>query len=582
MIKKFVNILLVMFFICSNLFCYQTNTTPIHNKTYFQTTHKILQSAKSSIIMVMYVVSLHNTTDDSQVLQLVNDLIDAHKRGVKVKVILDRTIEYKKYGEHEERERSLTAFGMTKANEFGMTLDDKNEIVYEYLKNNGVEVYYDQKQTYTHAKCLVIDNKIVIMGSTNWSASAFTNNNEISAVIESKEYAKEVLEEINNIKVSQDTTAKDEDYLIFNSNMMKTFLRFIRKDDDTDYKLYFYILLYTTKTGEIRKPGNEQVEIDYKKCAQYLGFANIDDRFQRYYIRRALKRLEKNFNCLITYLNPNDYVNNPKIILQDLPFNVKNNEEENAELRLSNKMEKIPPLLRNKEEELRNKVETEKLLNKGGNTSEDREKIASLKACPTSLKSNGGNTSEEKCLYIPKKFFEYGWHKRLNIKEQYCYFINLIEGGREYNGWSKSGKQLSKEYGLSISYIYQSMMKLAYWNLLQIQRDAVEDGNYLNRFPNLYKLNELYSMEDFNKRLKKKLQDMINKYGKERIDRVKEYMRIACCEYDLDGMDEIILLEDKYGNDQVKKAFDTVSCFKSKDASKKNMQYIAGMLKHKE
>jgi HKD family nuclease len=505
--KKNINILIIIFLTCSNLFCYESNITPIDDRTYFETTHKILQSAKSSITMVMYYISLRDTIGKSQVLQLVNDLVDAYNRGVKVKVILDRTIDFR----NESKE--IVDDGEA---------DSKNKAAYEYLKNNGVEVYYDTNQVYTHAKCIIVDDKIVILGSTNWSMSAFTSNNEVSVILESEEYAKQVLKKIDNIKVDQDVNnISDKDYLKFNLDMMKFFLKFIRRKDEFSYKLYFYILLYTTKTGEIRKPGNEQVELDYDKCVEYLGLTKLVKAKQRCYIRRFLTRLEKNYDCLITYLNPNDFINNPRIILQDKPFVVSPSPSH--------------PEPRFQRDKLR----------------------------------------EGSFLYIPKKFFQYDWHKRLDIREQYYYFVNLIEGGIDHKSWSKSRKTLIKEYGLKKELITQSMLKLRYWNLLKVKYGSVENGQYSYKFPNVYKLQELYSMEDFNKNL----QELINKYGKEKMDRIREYADIVYCGYDLNEMQNIILLEDTYGLEKVKKAFGIVASSKSKDTSKKGMGYIIGILK---
>jgi HKD family nuclease len=522
--KKHFLIIFLIFFsfvFVTNGFSISGNITPIPKNQYFDIVHSKIQSAKSSITMAMFFISLHKTTGESQVLQLVNDLIDARNRGVKVKVILDKTMNFKNNDDDAVEPGAI---------------DNKNKTAYEYLKKNGVEVYYDDDVIYTHAKCIVIDDKIVIAGSTNWSASAFTSNNEVSMVIESVEYAKEVLRQIENIKVSQDISFRDEDYLIFNLDMMKTFLKFIRsKNYELGYRMYLYILLYTTKTGEIRKPGNEEVEIDYKKSVEYLGLSSLDNATQRFYIRRTLKKLEKNFG-LITYLNPNDFVNNPKIILQDKPF------LSTSPHVIQDSFLEFPPLF------------------KGG------------------LRGISFHNSSS-FLYIPKKFFEYGWHNRLNLQEQYCYFINLLEGGRENNIWSKSINELVKEYGLKDKFICKSMSKLRYWNLLTIKYDAVEDGNYAARSPNEYKLNELYSMEDYNERLKKKLDEMNNKYGSERIDRVREYMRIVCSEYDLDEMDIIISLEDTYGVEKVKKVFDIAAKVNLKAKSKRGMGYIVGILK---
>ena len=47
----------------------------------------------------------------------------------------------------------------------------------------------DKDTVTTHTKFLIIDKKIVILGSTNWTFSALSRNHEISAVIHSEESA---------------------------------------------------------------------------------------------------------------------------------------------------------------------------------------------------------------------------------------------------------------------------------------------------------------------------------------------------------------------------------------------------------
>jgi hypothetical protein len=72
-------------------------------------------------------------------------------------------------------------------------------------------------------------------------------------------------------------------------------------------------------------------------------------------------------------------------------------------------------------------------------------------------------------------------------------------------------------------------------------------------------------MDEFNQ----KLQNMIVKYGKETMDRVRGYASIVYCDYDLTEIQNIISLENTYGLEKVKTVFDMISSFKSKSTSKK-------------
>ncbi len=129
---------------------------------------KVLKSAKESIYITMYAI-IARDRDYHPVNNLVWILLDAHKRGVKVKVILENS------------------------------LKEKNQLAYKLLSKEGIEVKYDKEKILTHTKLLVIDEYITILGSANWTYSAFEMNNESSVLIKSKEIAEIFLSHIKAI-----------------------------------------------------------------------------------------------------------------------------------------------------------------------------------------------------------------------------------------------------------------------------------------------------------------------------------------------------------------------------------------------
>ena len=138
--------------------------------------HYTIRDAKESIYIVMYtIVPSHATAEP--ILGLIKDLAAAQKRGVKVKVILDDLS-----GKYRKRE---------------------NEPAYKLLSQKGIDVTYDTKDITTHTKLVVVDEYITIVGSQNWSISAFTFNADSSVLIKSKEVAKEFLRHIASIKTKK-------------------------------------------------------------------------------------------------------------------------------------------------------------------------------------------------------------------------------------------------------------------------------------------------------------------------------------------------------------------------------------------
>jgi phosphatidylserine/phosphatidylglycerophosphate/cardiolipin synthase-like enzyme len=78
----------------------------------------------------------------------------------------------------------------------------RNRHTGKILSDGGVEVIYDSLFKTTHAKCMVVDGKLTLLGSTNWTYYALTKNNEASVLIRSKEVAKAILDYFNQVKMA--------------------------------------------------------------------------------------------------------------------------------------------------------------------------------------------------------------------------------------------------------------------------------------------------------------------------------------------------------------------------------------------
>jgi phosphatidylserine/phosphatidylglycerophosphate/cardiolipin synthase-like enzyme len=86
-------------------------------------------------------------------------LVDAHKRGVAVNVILDKS---------QKSERYSSA---------------------DFLAHAGISVLIDSKHAIAHNKIMIVDGKIVITGSFNFTKSAEESNAENLLVISDSDFA---------------------------------------------------------------------------------------------------------------------------------------------------------------------------------------------------------------------------------------------------------------------------------------------------------------------------------------------------------------------------------------------------------
>ncbi len=91
-------------------------------------------------------------------------LLKAHRRGVKVRAILDKSQKTQKYSSAS------------------------------FLTNSGIPTYIDDKHAIAHNKIIIIDRAVVITGSFNFTKAAEEKNAENLLIIRSKELARPYLE----------------------------------------------------------------------------------------------------------------------------------------------------------------------------------------------------------------------------------------------------------------------------------------------------------------------------------------------------------------------------------------------------
>jgi len=143
----------------------------------FQVARKMIQEAKSSIQVMMFEMGYYDKYPQTPSNLLIKELIEAKKRGVKVEVILEVK---------EGKDRTT----------------ERNRNTGKILSEGGVEVIYDPLFKTTHAKLMVVDWQLVLVGSTNWTYYALTNNNEVSVLIRSKQVAKALVDYFNQVKAT--------------------------------------------------------------------------------------------------------------------------------------------------------------------------------------------------------------------------------------------------------------------------------------------------------------------------------------------------------------------------------------------
>jgi phosphatidylserine/phosphatidylglycerophosphate/cardiolipin synthase-like enzyme len=170
-------LLLFTFYISPSFALPAEDVQLVTDAQYFQVARKMIQEAKTSIQVMMFEMGYYEKYSNTPSNLLVKELMDAKMRGVKVEVILEV---------REGRDRT----------------SDRNRQTGKILSEGGVVVIYDPLFKTTHAKWMVVDGLLTLVGSTNWTYYALTNNNEVSVLIRSKELAKELIDYFNRVKTT--------------------------------------------------------------------------------------------------------------------------------------------------------------------------------------------------------------------------------------------------------------------------------------------------------------------------------------------------------------------------------------------
>jgi len=471
----------------------ETDVTFVGGREYYLAVKEAVQEAKESIYMVMYQVSLRPYDKATKVYKLVEELIRAKERGVELKVILDQNIDF-----------------ITGQDTYKWAAKGKNAWCFKVLKEAGIDVEYDDLTTYTHAKAIVIDNETVIIGSSNWSESAFTKNAETNVLIKSKGLANELIEYFNTIKIDGKATRAIpvQEGGVFlswqfleNPNLAG---RMLTRQSERAFDLYLLLL------REFDGNPEGKITLDYDKIAASLGLYDTMTRTAyRRQITKSLRKLEQDYKLI-----------------------------------------KFEPEY--------NKNATITLLSYG-----NQEKSYSM--------------PKGWYFQIPDNYRKYGWDRQLSHRAKFCYLINLayVNISNSKPWWFSSLDVLAKRFNVSKWVISKGMGELRSLNLIDVAYDTPKEGDYTALLAKSYKVLPLYDPEW----LETEWDRLELSYGEKKLNKARGYAKIVFKENDPKVVEEIIMLMDSLGEEQVKRAFAIVEK-KSVGNSKRCYAYVKGILKN--
>jgi phosphatidylserine/phosphatidylglycerophosphate/cardiolipin synthase-like enzyme len=136
-----------------------------NDRSFFPAVDEVLTGAQSTIDVILYQARFYFHYPGSESNTLLLDLVEAGERGVEVRAVIEQA-------------------------DWNITNSEENRDVWNVLRLGDIELYFDPVGTTSHAKLVIVDDRYVIIGSTNWNHYALDINNEANVVIDSKQAAR--------------------------------------------------------------------------------------------------------------------------------------------------------------------------------------------------------------------------------------------------------------------------------------------------------------------------------------------------------------------------------------------------------
>ena len=263
---------------------YSAQVRDISDREYEQAVINLIDNAKESVVIGMYYISTQLEANNPVKL-LLNDLVEAEKRGVEVKLYLNTKFPDVSYGK----------------------LVDEDE--FKMLKDVGCELYFIPPGRKLHDKVVIVDRRYVVEGSMNWSIIALKNNFESATLINSPGLAKEKiarLERIYQIQKKKEEDGEKErkplyiDSIIDRVEVKKSLLedekyfpKMLKASDRRAMDLYLILLAYSQKLEKIK------FFLNLEDTGLGLGLPESwDDESLRRQVIKALRTLQDRYNLI--------------------------------------------------------------------------------------------------------------------------------------------------------------------------------------------------------------------------------------------------------------------------------------------
>ena len=253
----------------------------ISDRKYEKAVIELIDSAKRSIVVSMYSINV-TPHKKSPVNLLLDHLLEAKRRGVRVELYINTNF----------RDTSTSHITLSP------NIDE--------LKEAGCIIHIIPPHKKLHDKLVIVDNRYIAEGSTNWSISGFRVNFESSTLIDSPDLAKIKLQRLKRLLIKSKLKEKHvitpyyakklpRKLSIANRLLLdkRRFSQMVTRHDERAFDLYMLLLAHSQLTKKD----------EFFLCLEDMGLSlglpgSWSNTALRRQVIRSLKNLNKRYNLI--------------------------------------------------------------------------------------------------------------------------------------------------------------------------------------------------------------------------------------------------------------------------------------------
>lgn len=281
---------LILFVLFSSVFAveltgefYPAKVKDISDRAYEPALIELLDKAERSIVISMYNISL-GAKERNPIAFLLQDLLEARQRNVEVVMYLNTN-----FREIDKEPHQIVSMPFFKK-----------------LLDAGCVIHLLPSRLRLHDKLIIVDNRFVVEGSTNWSISALKVSFESNTLMDSPELAEIKLLRLKALPLTDEPKKKEAHRRIYLENLPDNitlpkavllnsgyFPKMLTNSDTRSMDLYLLLLAHS------RAAGKQSFFIDIESMALSLDMpASWLDFGLRRQVIKTLKKLDKQYNLV--------------------------------------------------------------------------------------------------------------------------------------------------------------------------------------------------------------------------------------------------------------------------------------------